>query len=64
MKKYEVPAILNGEKVKFVVSVPGWSSDYQAMLYITGKYKNDDIVINSNEITEIVELDLTRGQLT
>ena len=60
MKKYEVPAILNGERVKFVVSVPDWSSDYQAMLYLTGKYKNDDIVIISNEITEIVEFDLTK----
>ena len=39
MKKYEVPAILNGERVKFVVSVPDQSSDYQAMLYLTGKYK-------------------------
>lgn len=60
MKKYEVPAILNGERIKFVVSVPDWSSDYQAMLYLSGKYKNDDLVIISNEITEIVELDLTK----
>ena len=45
MKKYEIPTILNSEKVKFVVSVPDWSSDYQAMLYLTGKYKDDDIVI-------------------
>lgn len=60
MKKYEVPAILNGERVKFVVSVPDWSSDYQVKLYLTGKYKNDDIVIISSEITEIVELDLTK----
>lgn len=60
MKKYEVPVILSGEKIKFVVSVPDWCSDYQAMIYLLGKYKNDDIVINSNEITEIVELDLTR----
>lgn len=60
MKKYEVPAILNGERVKFVVSVPDWSSDYQAMLYLAGKYKNDDLVIISNEITEIVEFDLTK----
>lgn len=60
MKKYEVPVILNGERVKFVVSVPDWSSDYQAMLYLTGKYKNDDLVIISNEITEIVELDLMK----
>lgn len=60
MKKYEVPAILNGKRVKFVVSVPDWSSDYQAMLYLTGKYKNDNIVIISSEITEIIELDLTK----
>lgn len=60
MKKYEIPAILNGKKVKFMVSVPDWSSDYQAMLYLTGKYKNDDIVIISSEIIEIVELDLTK----
>ena len=60
MKKYEIPAILNGEKVKFMVSVPDWSSDYQAMLYLTGKYKNDDIVIASSEIIEIVEFDLTK----
>lgn len=60
MKKYEVPAVLNGKKVKFVVSIPAWSSDYQAMLYLTGKYKNDDIVIISSEITEIIELDLTK----
>ena len=60
MKKYEIPAILNGEKVKFVVSIPDWSSDYQAMLYLSGKYKNDDIVIISSEITEIIELDLTK----
>ena len=60
MKKYEIPAILNGEKVKFVVSVPDWSSDYQAMLYLAGKYKNDDIVIASSEIIQIVELDLTK----
>ena len=60
MKKYEVPAMLNSERVKFVVSVPDWSSDFQVMLYLTGKYKNDDIVIFSSEITEIVELDLTK----
>lgn len=60
MKKYEIPAILNGERVKFVVSVPDWSSDYQVKLYLAGKYKNDDIVIISSEITEIVELDLTK----
>lgn len=60
MKKYEVPAILNGEKVKFVVSVPDWSSDYQIILYLTGKYKDDDIVIISSEITKIVEFDLTK----
>ena len=60
MKKYEVPAILNGEKVKFVVSVPDWSSDYQTILYLTGKYKDDDIVIISSEITKIVEFDLTK----
>lgn len=60
MKKYEVPAILNGEKVKFVVSIPDWSSDYQVMLYLTGKYNNDDIVIISSEITKIVEYDLTK----
>ena len=60
MKKYEIPAILNGEKVKFVVSIPDWSSDYQAMLYLSGKYKNDDIVIISSEIIEIIELDLTK----
>lgn len=60
MKKYEIPVILNGEKVKFMVSVPDWSSDYQATLYLIGKYKNDDIVVISSEITEIVELDLTR----
>jgi len=60
MKKYEIPAMLNGERVKFVVSVPDWSSNYQAMLYLTGKYKNDDLVIISNEITEIVEFDLTK----
>ena len=60
MKKYEVPAILNGERVKFVVPVPDWFSDYQVMLYLTGKYKNDDLVIISNEITEIVEFDLTK----
>lgn len=60
MKKYEVPAILKGARVKFVVSVPDWSSDYQAMLYLTGKYKNDDFVIISSEITEIVEVDLTK----
>ena len=62
MKKYEIPAILNGKKVKFMVSVLDWSSDYQAMLYLTGKYKNDDIVIISDEITEIVELDLTKEE--
>lgn len=60
MKKYEVPAMLNGERVKFVVSVPDWSSNYQAMLYLTGKYKENDFVIISSEITEIVELDLTK----
>lgn len=60
MKKYEVPAILNGEKVKFVVSIPDWSSDYQVMLYLTGNYNNDDIVIISSEITKIVEYDLTK----
>lgn len=60
MKKYEVPAILSGRIVKFVVYVPDWSSDYQAVLYLTGKYKNDDLVIISNEITEIVEFDLTK----
>lgn len=60
MKKYEVPALLNSERVKFVVSVPDWSFDYQAMLYLTGKYKNDDLVIISGEITEVVELDLTK----
>ena len=62
MKKYEIPAILNGKKVKFVVSVPDWSSDYQAILYLTGKHKNDDLVIISSEITEIVELDLTKEE--
>ena len=61
MKKYEIPAILNGKKAKFVVSVPDWSSNYQAMLYLTGKYKNDDLVIISSEIIEIVELDLTKA---
>ena len=60
MKKYEVPAIINSERVKFVGSVPNWSSDYQAILYLTGKYKNDDIVIISSEITKIVEFDLTK----
>lgn len=60
MKKYEVPAILNGEKVKFVVSVPDWFSDYPVTLYLLGKYKDDDFIINSNEIIEIVEFDLTK----
>ena len=42
------------------MSVPDWSSDYQVMLYLTGKYKDDDIVIISSEITEIIEFDLTK----
>lgn len=60
MKKYEVPAMLNGKRLKFVVSIPDWSSDYQATLYLIGKYKDNNLVIISNEITEIVELDLTK----
>lgn len=62
MKKYEVPAMVNSKRVKFVVSVPDWLTDYQVMLYLAGKYKNDDPVIISNEITEIVELDLTKEE--
>lgn len=44
MKQYEVPAIINGEKVKFVVSVPS---------------KDENLTIISDEIVQIVELDFT-----
>lgn len=62
MKKYEVPAVLNGKRVKFIVSTLDLSSNYPVTLYLLGKYKDDDLVIISSEIAEIVELDLTKEE--
>lgn len=59
MKQYEVPAILNGEKVKFVVSVSSDVTKYQVQLILTGKYKDENLIIISDEIVQIVELDFT-----
>ena len=61
MKQYKVPAILNGEKVKFVVSVPSDVTKYQVQLILTGKYKDENLTIISDEIVQIVELDFTQG---
>lgn len=59
MKQYEVPAIINGEKVKFVVSVPSDVTKYQVQLILIGKYKDENLTIISDEIVQIVELDFT-----
>ena len=59
MKKYEVPAILNGKRVKFVVSVPDSTTKYQIKLILTGKYKDESLVVISDEISQIIELDFT-----
>lgn len=59
MKQYEVPTILNGKRVKFVVSVPDNATKYQVKLILTGKYKDESLVVISDEITQVVELDFT-----
>ena len=61
MKKYEVPAILNGKRVKFMVSVPDSATKYQIKLILIGKYKDESLVVISDEITQIVKLDFTDG---
>jgi len=62
--KYEVNALLYGEPTKFIVKVPdevnGYMiNKYQVSLLLMGKYGND-IVIESDSITEVVELDFTK----
>lgn len=62
--KYEVNALLYGDPTKFIVKVPdevnGYMiNKYQVSLLLMGKYGND-IVIESDSITEVVELDFTK----
>lgn len=64
--KYEVNALLYGEPTKFIVTVPdevnGYMiNKYQVSLLLVGKYGND-VVIESDSITEVVELDLTKEE--
>lgn len=59
MKKYEVPAILNRESVKFIVSVPDETNNYQIHLLLMGKYKNEDIIVITEGITPVIDLDFT-----
>ena len=62
--KYEVNALLYGEPTKFIVKAPDEANGYminkyQVSLLLMGKYGND-IVIEKDSITEVVELDFTK----
>lgn len=59
MKKYEVPAILDGKTVKFSISVPDNLNDYQVQLLLLGKYKSRNLVLCTERITPIIELDFS-----
>ena len=59
MKKYEVPVILNGKIVKFVVLAPDSATKYQIKIILTGKFKDESPVVIIDEINQIVKLDFT-----
>ena len=61
--KYEVNALLYGEPTKFIVKAPDEANGYminkyQVFLLLMDKYGND-IIIERDGITEVVELDFT-----
>lgn len=55
MKKYEVPALLDRNIVKFIVTVPDDINTYQIKLLLMGKYKNHDVIVLTEGIVPIVE---------
>ena len=62
MKKYEVPAFLYDKIVKFVISVPNYMTARQVQILLMSKYYKNNCLISYDEITEIVELDLTKEE--
>lgn len=58
MKKYEIPAVLNGFKTKFFVCVQDGVNLYQIKLMIEGKYKNENLIICTDDIYEVVDITL------
>lgn len=55
MKKYMVPALLDKNIVKFVVTVPNDINTYQIKLLLMGKYKDHDIIVLTEGIVPIIE---------